>query len=471
MARPTGRYFASVITKIRDAKKKEQIVVDGNFKLQLRQQLMMKISAAVKPPKAHWSERLLPLKSYLAVVPAFALVIVAVVGISRLPIQFNSNVVVPFSAPSQQNGGTILPLAESTSSLLNTQTSGYTGSGLKTFPGRLVLPSSYMQGGQTASTAAPFFQPQSLETNVETPSVNPQAGTSVSSGAQVQAPNNEQTNFQNAPTFSNVTVGQNVPFQNASSGAGQQFPGQQNVAQENLNTFISPPASPDNSAPVLPSVSGSVPSVQNSPDNTGSVSPSSTDSSVSGSMQSVSTDQMNQAPSAVSASEPQIQAGTDTNVPTQENVTTVIDSNVQTPLVTAPVPVVAPETNAAVTAPAVTVTPVPAAVSEPKAKVSVQPSVPKETAIPGLNEIAALPAEHLDMGVYYKGDFSGDEKTILEKNLLPRLVTGKDADYATVSQKDAATTHIELHFHNGAVRFYDYQIDADGALHITRVNQ
>ena len=74
MARPTGRYFASVIAKIRDAKNNEKIIVDEDFKQLLRGRLVMKIAAGTKPAKIDWRLRLAPFKVFFAAVPALALV-------------------------------------------------------------------------------------------------------------------------------------------------------------------------------------------------------------------------------------------------------------------------------------------------------------------------------------------------------------------------------------------------------------
>jgi hypothetical protein len=78
------------------------------------------------------------------------------------------------------------------------------------------------------------------------------------------------------------------------------------------------------------------------------------------------------------------------------------------------------------------------------------------------NQLAGLPAEQLNFSVYYNGNFSSDERTILEQNLLPRLVQDSGASYAYIYQKDASTIRIEIHLKSGAVRDYDYTVDAVG---------
>lgn len=137
MARPAGRYFASVITKIRDAKKKELIVIDEGFKMQLRQQLLVKIAATSQPQKMNWLEKLAPFKAYLGVVPALAFVIVAVVGISRLPLQFKSDVVVPVGTSSQQDSSMKSVVQDQGTP---SQDNAADSSSIITFPGRLVIP-------------------------------------------------------------------------------------------------------------------------------------------------------------------------------------------------------------------------------------------------------------------------------------------------------------------------------------------
>ncbi len=170
MARPAGRYFASVIAKIRDVRKKEQIVIDESFKMQLRQKIMLKVTAQTQPQTSNWLERFAPYKSYLAVVPALGLVIVAVVGISKLPIQFTSNVVVPTSTPTQENNSQAQNVTAPQASVVE-QPSSTDSSGLMTFPGRLALPSSYFEQNAPAnSVAAQAPAPQQdLSANVMAP--------------------------------------------------------------------------------------------------------------------------------------------------------------------------------------------------------------------------------------------------------------------------------------------------------------
>lgn len=389
MARPTGRYFASTISKIRDAKKKEKIVVDEGFKVQLRQQLMMKIAAQVQPARMSWTERLLPFKSYLAVVPALGLVIVAVVGISKLPIQFNSNVVVPTSAPSQQQND-VKPLSQTINIPMNIQ-SGDAGNttGIKTFPGRLVLPPAYVSGGHASVLTS--VAPESLTA----PSTS--QAPAVESGSKVSSPSpvvEQKVTSNSNPVSDNVTqaslntsrVGQGDV--QSSSPAVQQAPSQ---------------------TPVTPSVSGSTALGQSVQAGAG-VAPS-----VSGAVP-----MSDQAPAVQDVAAPK-----------------VAQTELTQPAVKEPAPVVAFK--------------------------PVEPAAPSPLT---LNDIASLPAQHLGLQVQYKSNFSGDERTILEKNLLPHLVDGKEVSYITVFQKDAATIVIQLNLKNGEVATFNYMIDANGTLQL-----
>lgn len=394
MARPTGRYFASVIAKIRDAKKKEMIVIDEGFKVQLRQQVMMKIAAQAAPVRPGWFERLAPLKSYFAVVPALGLVIVAVVGISKLPIDFGSKVVVPTASPSQ----------ESNAAQLSTQNSAgveaVTGSGLKTFPGRSVLPPNYFQGDRTSS--AQSFEMQSLEANVSGPeSAQPQQAEVNTTGSTSPSPS------------TSAPVQQPVTPKTTETPVQQQPPVQYFSYQTPLNNTsrvgegnVQAPA--PTQVPEVPSVSGSTPLA---------------DTSVEASAPSVT----GEAPSVPTGS---------ALVPktTQKSTEKVLlPSFVANPEITRKT-------------------------LEVDKSATLSPVSPNLT----LNDIAALPAQHLGLNVLYQGRFSTDERTILEKNLLPNMVGNQEVDYIQVSQLDAATIVIELHYKDGNVTVFDYKVAENG---------
>ncbi len=422
MARPTGRYFASVIAKIRDAKKKEQIVVDEGFKVQLRQQLMTKIAAQMQPERVSWMERLAPFKSYLGVVPALALVIVAVVGISKLPIQFQSSVVVPTSG-SQQDISQQTQASQQTPELAlqmgpASVAENVAPSGIKTFPGRLVMPSvssTASQGSADVLQSAPVPSTGSGENTQD-----------------VDAPQSVYAN-QNAASSSEASSESGVPAQKIveqpvaeqqSSSVPEQVlqyfafnPQQKSASVGEGNVAPVPATGTSGDAQASPSVSGSTPLTS------GAVSAGSGEASVSGAVPSVA---YNVEDSSDDAEQQKA----------QETVKTVAPS--------------------------------PAAMTYSTAiqKVVKDQAVTNQTETPPLeiNEIAMLPAKQMDLNIFYNGNFSSDERTVLEQNLVPHLVDGREADfdYAYIYQKDPATIVIQMIYFDGNNKFYEYKVDAAG---------
>jgi len=414
MARPAGRYFASVIAKIRDAKKKEQIVVDDGFKLQLRQQVMMKISAQVQPERVSWMERLAPFKSYLGVVPALAFVIVAVVGISKLPIDFKSNVIVPVSDTSQENVEQIQPTVDDQPA---SSVSGDTTGGIKTFPGRFVIPSNYFSGNQGSTNVLQDSQPQTSPVSADLQAVEvPQtsAASNVSEQSAVPQTSNEQKTEQKVVTITNVP---NQILQYFAFQPGQDF---SNVGEGNV---VPPPS-------VQPVTSASAPIVL---------------PSVSGSTLLNGQTEIAQTPSSVSGSTPTIPAGDD--VKDVSESTTVAETTIQD----------SPITSISQTVYTAYRVEVP---TKNISDTSVQ-SNPIQTFY--FNEIAALPPQDLDLNVYYNGKFSSDERTVLERAVLPHLVNGDDVDYVNVYQKDSSTIVIELNYKDGTDSSFDYKVNDSGS--------
>ena len=101
-----------------------------------------------------------------------------------------------------------------------------------------------------------------------------------------------------------------------------------------------------------------------------------------------------------------------------------------------------------------------------KPKTTVLPQAAKQSL--GLNDIALLPAEHLHSNIIYSGNFSTDEKTILEKNLIPHLADGKDVDVVHVYQESASLITIEMHETNGQTIIYDYSVSPSGELKLNQ---
>lgn len=95
MARPSGKYFATVVNQLRDLKARESIVIDQGFKMRLRSQLMARIDVLQneQPEKVGFFERLRSLRYHLAVVPMLFFVVATVFAFSKLPVFFQSNVI------------------------------------------------------------------------------------------------------------------------------------------------------------------------------------------------------------------------------------------------------------------------------------------------------------------------------------------------------------------------------------------
>ena len=154
MARPAGRYFASLINKIRELKKHETILIDESFKQSLRQNIMMKTGVRMQPQKQGFFERFAFLRHHVALVPSLLLLIVAVAGLSRLPMQFKSQVVTPVM--TLENGqGSGQPQPQTADMVQPPVNQAVQQSGVKTFPGRTVLPSSYFQKSAVAIVPMP----------------------------------------------------------------------------------------------------------------------------------------------------------------------------------------------------------------------------------------------------------------------------------------------------------------------------
>lgn len=92
-----GRYFVSLIRKLQQLKKRENISVDENFKLQLRSQLVERAAVLKATPGMQSAgslggifERFLKWRYQLAVIPVFLLLVgVVTATISNLPVLFH----------------------------------------------------------------------------------------------------------------------------------------------------------------------------------------------------------------------------------------------------------------------------------------------------------------------------------------------------------------------------------------------
>lgn len=138
MARPVGRYFASVVSQLRKLKNDEVILIDHSFKSKLRAQMVAHIGASTPDKSVSIVDRFRYLKSlkyFVAELAAVSYVVVAAVVISTHPISLNST-----SAPVADSGNKV---AVSTTSQI-ASSDNVVESPVKTFPARLALPPSML---------------------------------------------------------------------------------------------------------------------------------------------------------------------------------------------------------------------------------------------------------------------------------------------------------------------------------------
>ncbi len=74
------------------------------------------------------------------------------------------------------------------------------------------------------------------------------------------------------------------------------------------------------------------------------------------------------------------------------------------------------------------------------------------------------------MNVIYNGNFSADERTVLEQNLVPNLIDSRNGsvEKVYVNQKDAATLDITISYSSGFSVIYTYSVGANGNLALTK---
>jgi hypothetical protein len=290
-----------------------------------------------------------------------------------------------------------------------------TPSGIKTFPGRLVMPSGADQGSADVLQTVPVPSTGSGESaqDVDVPqSVYANQNT---------VPSSEGASESNVPA--QKIVEQPVAQQQSASVPEQvlqyfAFNPQQKsalVGEGNVAPASSTETSGD--AQTLPSVSGSTPLTSGGTSSGG-------DASVSGSVPSIA---------------PGDDKVSDDGKEAQESAAAMKISTSNVIQTTAPV----------------------TAYSLSTTKVN---NVETDTAPLHVNEIAALPAQQMELNVFYNGNFSSDERTVLEQNLLPHLIDGREADfdYAYIYQKDPATIVIQLIYFDRNNKFYEYKVDAAG---------
>ena len=102
MPRSSGRYFSSTLTKLRSFKKAESILVDEKFQASLRKELLVRASVISKTPTQSFFENILRFKQHLALVPMLLLFLVAVVGLSKLSLQFKESAIISVAPTTQK---------------------------------------------------------------------------------------------------------------------------------------------------------------------------------------------------------------------------------------------------------------------------------------------------------------------------------------------------------------------------------
>lgn len=107
MARPVGKYFASVIRKIVQAKEDENIVVDERFKSDLRANLLVK-AESVRSAGFDWGAFFSKWKYALAAVPSACIVFLLAFSLAEMPLRLRNKPVdkpvVRSEAPGAEGG-------------------------------------------------------------------------------------------------------------------------------------------------------------------------------------------------------------------------------------------------------------------------------------------------------------------------------------------------------------------------------
>ncbi len=109
MPRPIGKYFGATITKFHAFKAREHIEIDENFRLQLRNNLLVEAGVIFHPKQPLLGERFFAWKQYIPLLPAVFLLTVAAFGLNRLPITFERDILVPKTTPKRVEEKSLLP--------------------------------------------------------------------------------------------------------------------------------------------------------------------------------------------------------------------------------------------------------------------------------------------------------------------------------------------------------------------------
>lgn len=288
MARPVSKYFSSVVKKFAEAKSNENIVVDQDFKVMLRAQIMGKISNSpavsnFKPLEADeynynpgtvdevgtvgFIGFLSRWKYAVAAVPTLLLLIVVAAQFFRMPVQIDSGVKTEESlvqTGSEQSGDTVIvPPYEEENITVPEE------SKIITFPGESVMPSkykkvNYQQDGKGYSVnSAPAIQnnnqtKQAKNYNYASPnsaysnSYKKQKSNNYSPPPQQQNPPQNQYAMPVVPTVPFYQPYQQTPVNGAS---GAPFYSAPSGGADNVPVQTSPPQAAPlvNSAPAVDS--------------------------------------------------------------------------------------------------------------------------------------------------------------------------------------------------------------------------
>jgi len=103
MARSNSKYFSKVIEKLIEAKHKENIVVDQDFKERLRMNITARAAEMVKPENVDYKENMNDMVGGLmarwryafAIVPSALLLVLVAAHFMQMPVEMDSDVYVP----------------------------------------------------------------------------------------------------------------------------------------------------------------------------------------------------------------------------------------------------------------------------------------------------------------------------------------------------------------------------------------
>jgi hypothetical protein len=384
-------------------------------------------------------QKLMPWRYHLALVPTLLLVLIAVVGISRIPIIFKSPVVTPIinTGGSQSFGSgqnTVNISAGSTTQNV---------SGIKTFPGRNVLPQSYFQ--KVAGTSGGAMDVSEMG------SVMGSEGAEKTSQAASSPISQTQKSVGGTAAVSSSGQSSAVYGPQGATNIQQDLPEAQNIVQSQYSQ---------------PIVSQSVPLQQTAP-------------------------LSSQGTSRTGISEITGQSENISAVPQSEENSNVVMTNSLTPSVTGYSPITNAETENTVTAtpssgytatidtasggseeqaPAVSAQDIAATEETQPAPVTEQNPVNEvnnyssryESVSKAVQEPNVATAVEQKYDVFYRGNFSNDEKTVLEKDFISSLTKGKDVSYVSVHQENDFSVIVEVYFTDGTVGIYEYRIQDGG---------